>query len=62
MKKLKHPKRAVCSVCKSRRILGRCNFGFGKASIGEHCRGCCSAPARDRWRPVKVAGRARATA
>jgi hypothetical protein len=45
----------ICPDCKRRRQLGNCRFGGPNVVITPHCRGCCAAPERDKWKaePVK---------
>jgi hypothetical protein len=40
----------ICPDCNRRRQLGSCRFGGPNVIIKPHCRECCAAPVRDRWR------------
>jgi hypothetical protein len=49
----------ICPQCERRRQLGRCKFGGPNVVLQDHCRECCSAPERDRWKATSKAKRKR---
>lgn len=50
-------KKPICPICEKPRRVGNCDFGQGGADMGPHCRSCCAAPLRDKWRAARPASK-----